>query len=238
MTDRSREFSPQTYARVAGVLYLINIVAGVVGEIFIRNSMIVTGNAAATAANIASSPELWRIGVAGDLIMHGTDIPLMMIFYVLFKRVNKNLALMAMLFTIIQTASAVANKMNLMLPLFLSANAAYLNVFTPDQLHALAYVAIKAHGQGFGIALIFFGFECLITGYLIFKSGFLPKILGLAIQVAGACYLINSFAMILAPAVADFMFPAILLPCFFAELALCLWLLVKGVDVPKWRATT
>ncbi|MBU6198152.1 MAG: DUF4386 domain-containing protein [Xanthomonadaceae bacterium] len=238
MVDRSREFSPQTYARVAGLLYLINIVAGAVGEMFVRSSMIVSGNAATTAAHIAKSPELWRIGIAGDLIMHVTDVPLMMIFYVLFKRVNKNLALMAILFTLVQTAVAVANKMNLMLPLFLSANVEYLKVFTPDQLHALAYIAIKAHGHGFGIALIFFGFECLITGYLIFKSGFLPRALGLAIQAAGVCYLINSFALILAPAVADYLFPAILLPCFFAELSLCLWLLVKGIDVSKWQATT
>jgi hypothetical protein len=236
MTDRTREFSPQAYARIAGVLYLINIIAGVAGEMFIRNAMIVSGDAAATAANIAQSPGLWRIGIAGDLIMQATDVPLMLIFYVLLKPVNRNLALMAMLFTLVQTASLVANKLNLMMPLFLSADAAYLKAFTPDQLHALAYIAIEAHGHGFGIGLIFFGFECLITGYLIFKSDYLPMILGVAIQIAGICYLVNSFALILVPAVADAIFPAILLPCFFAELSFALWLLVKGVDVSKWDA--
>jgi hypothetical protein len=236
MTDRTREFSPQAYARIAGVLYLINIVAGFLGEMFVRNALVVSGNAAATAANIAHSPLLWRIGIAGDLIMQATDVPLMLIFYVLLKPVNRNLALMAMLFTLVQTASLVANKLNLMTPLFLSGDAEYLKAFTPDQLHALAYVAIKAHEYGFGIGLIFFGFECLITGYLIFRSGFLPRILGIAIQIAGVCYLINSFALILAPALAGALFPAILLPCLLAELSLCLWLLLKGIDVSKWEA--
>jgi len=238
MTDRTIEFSPQSYARIAGVLYLINIVAGLLDEMFVRNAMVVSGDAAATAFNIAQSPLLWRIGIAGDLIMQVTDVPLMLILYLLLKPVNRNLALMAMLFTLVQTASLVANKLNLMLPLFLSADAAYLKAFTPDQLHALAYVAIKAHGNGFGIGLIFFGFECLITGYLIFKSGYLPRVLGVAVQIAGLCYLINSFALILTPAMANALFPAILLPCFFAELSLCLWLLVKGVDVSKWSART
>jgi len=236
MTDRIREFSPQSYARIAGALYLINIVAGLLGEMFVRNAMIVSGDAAATVANIAQSPLLWRIGIAGDLIMQVTDVPLMMIFYVLLKPVNRNLALTAMLFTLVQTASLVANKLNLMTPLFLAADAEYLKAFTPEQLHALAYLAIKAHGHGFGIGLIFFGFECLITGYLIFKSNYLPKILGIAMQVAGVCYLFNSFTLILAPTVADALFPMILLPCFFAELSFCLWLLVKGIDVSKWEA--
>ena len=238
MTNRIREFSIQTYARIAGVLYLINIAAGLLGEMFVRNAMIVSGDAAATAANITHSPLLWRVGIAGDLIMQATDVPLMMIFYVLLKPVNRNLALTALLFTLVQTASLVANKMNLMMPLFLSADVEYLKAFTPDQLHALAYVAIKAHGYGFGIGLIFFGFECLITGYLVFKSGFLPKILGVAMQIAGVCYLVNSFALILAPALQDVLFPAILLPCFFAELSFCLWLLIKGVDASKWEART
>jgi Domain of unknown function (DUF4386) len=234
MTDRSREFSPQTWARVAGVLYLINIVAGLLGEMFVRNAMIVSGDAAATAANIAHAPQLWRLGIAGDLIMQATDVPLMLILYLLLKPVNRNLALLAMLFTLVQTASLVANKLNLMMPLFVSGDAAYLQAFTPDQLHALGYLAIRAHAHGFAIGLIFFGFECLITGYLIFASGFLPRIIGIAIQFAGVCYLVNSFALLVAPALDNMLFPAILLPCFVAELSLCLWLLVKGVHVPKW----
>jgi Domain of unknown function (DUF4386) len=235
VTDDPLKTSPQTYARIGGLLYLINIVAGLLGEMFVRNALVVSGDAAATAQHMLASPLLWRAGIAGDLIMQVTDVPLMLILYVLLKPVNRNIALLAMLFTLVQTAVLVANKLNLMMPLFLLADADYLKAFTPDQLHALAYLSIKAHGHGFGIGLIFFGFECLLTGYLIFKSGYLPRILGVGIQIAGLCYLINSFALILAPVFADSIFPSILVPCFFAELALCLWLLVKGVDVAKWN---
>ena len=88
---------------------------------------------------------------------------------------------------------------------------------------------------GFGFGLIFFGCACLVLGYLIVKSGYLPKILGVMMQIAGICYLANSFALILSPAFAKMIFPAVLLPSFIAELSLCLWLLFKGVDVARWH---
>jgi Domain of unknown function (DUF4386) len=217
------------------VTYLIIIVAGAFGEMFIRNTIIVSGDAAATASNIAASPLLWRIGIAGDLVMHLCDAVLTMVYYILLRPVNKNLALLSVLFGLIQTAVLVANKLNLLMPLFLLGNENYLTSFDPHQLQALAYLSVKAHGYGFGIGLIFFGVECLIDGYLIFKSGYLPGILGVLIQIAGLCYLTNSFAMILAPAFANLIFPIILVPAFIGELSICLWLLVKGVNVAKWK---
>src|SRR5262249_42848677 len=99
-----------------------------------------------------------------------------------------------------------------------------------------AYVFIRADGYGFGIGLIFFGFVCLIEGYLIYKSRFLPRFLGVLMPIAGVCYLVNSFALLLSPTLANRLFPAILLPALLAELSLALWLLVKGVDVPEWKA--
>jgi Domain of unknown function (DUF4386) len=227
--------SPQIYARIGGLAYLIIIVAGALGELFIRNKIIVSGDPAATAHNIAASPLLWRIGIAGDLIMHVCDLIVAMVYYLLFSRVNKNLALLAVLFGMIQTAVLVANKMNLMMPLFLSGNEAYLKAFTSQQLQALSYVAVKAHGYGFGIGLIFFGFECLIDGWLIFKSAFLPKFLGVFIIIAGLCYLTNSFALILFPAVSDAIFQVVIVPTLIAELSMCLWLLIKGVNLTKWN---
>ena len=236
MPNHKTEISPRAYARTAGIAYLIIIVAGLVGEMFIRNKIIVSGDAAATAVNIENSALLWRIGIAGDLLMHICDVIVMIGLYVLLKPVNRNLALMAMLFTLIQTAVLVANKMNLLMPVFLSGNAEYLKVFSREQLQSLAYVFVKAHGYGFGIGLIFFSFECFLNGYLIFKSGFFPKALGIMLQVAGLCYLINSTALILAPSLTDVLFPAILLPPFIAELSLCLWLIIKGVNVQKWNS--
>lgn len=227
--------SPNVYARIGGVTYLIIIAAGLFGEMFVRNAIIVSGNATASANNIIASPLLWRMGIAGDLVMHLGDIVLMLMLYILLKPVNKHLALLVILFNLIQTAVLVANKLNLLMPLFLLQDADYLKAFTPEQLHALAYVSVRAHSYGFGIGLIFFGAVCLVEGYLIYASGFLPKIIGILMQIAGVCYLINSFALILAPKFASMLFPAIMAPAFIAELSLCLWLIIKGVNVEKWK---
>jgi hypothetical protein len=227
--------SLKTTARIGGILYLIIIAAGIFGETVVRGKLIVSGDATATATNIVNSELLWRIGIAGDLIMHVCDIPLMLILYILLKPVNKNLALLFVLFNAMQSAVLIANKLSLLQSLFLLSSAEYLKAFDPAQLHALSYLAVKSHGYGFGVGLIFFGFECLIIGYLIFRSGYFPKALGVMMPIAGICYLVNSFSLILAPAVAGTLFPIILIPAFIAELSLCLWLLIKGVNVPVWE---
>jgi len=234
-TIKGNEFSPQSYARIGGVLYLIIIIAGLFGELFVRSKLFVPGDATATANQIIASPLLWRVGICADLIMHVCDIPLMLIFYVLLRPVNKNLALLNLLFNLIQTAVLVANKLNLLMALFVLADASYLQSIDPKQLHALSYISIKLHDHGFGVGLIFFGFVCLIEGYLIFRSGYLPKTLGVLMQVAGVCYISNSFILILAPQLASQLFPFILMPCVIAELLLALWLIVKGVNLPKWE---
>jgi hypothetical protein len=232
------KMSIKQVARIGGVFYLLIIVAGLMGEFFVRAKLIVSGDAAATTNNIESSSLLWRFGIAGDLFMHVCDIPLVLIFYILLKPVSKNLALLAMLFVLTQTAVLIASKLILFMPLFLASDVGYLKVFAPDQLHALSYLAIRLDAYGFGVGLIFFGFSCLILGHLISRSGYLPKLIGILMQIAGACYLVNSVTLILAPAIADILFPVILLPSFIGELSFCLWLLVKGVDVSKWHEKT
>jgi len=222
-------------ARIGGIIYLIIIVAGVYGEMVVRSKLIVPGDAAATANNIIASQLLWRTGIASDLLMHICDIPLMIIFYLLLKPVNKNLALMALLFNMVQTAALVANKLNLITALFPLSDADYLKSFTSQQLYTLTYLSIKSHDYGFGLGLIFFGFTCLIAGYLIFKSGYLPKAIGVLMQIAGVCYLINSFTLIISPSFAGVLFPVIMLPPFIAELSFCLWLIFKGVNIPVWE---
>ena len=233
--NKTAETSPQIYARIGGILYLIIIVAGIFTELFVRDKLIVSGDAIATTNNIMASQLLWRFGIACDLIMHVCDIPLMLIFYLLLKPVNKNLTLLTVLFNLVQTAVMVAYKLNLFQTLFLLGSADYLKAFEPHQLSALAYISIRADGYGFGIGLIFFGFECLVLGYLIFKSEYLPKTIGVMMQIAGLCYLINSFALILAPSFANKITPTILIPSLIGELSLCLWLLVKGVNITKWE---
>lgn len=235
MPNIKAETSPQVYARIGGLAYLIIIIAGAFGELFIRNKIMVSGDAVATAHNIAASPLLWRIGITGDLIMHVCDLVLAMVYYLLLRRVNRNLAMLSVLFGLIQTAVLVANKLNLVMPLLFLGNEDYLKAFDLHQLQVLSHIAVKAHGYGFGIGLIFFGFECLIDGYLIFKSGFLPRVLGVLILIAGLCYLTNSFALILFPALSDSIYQVVLAPIFISELAMCLWLLIKGVNVTKWK---
>ena len=104
----------------------------------------------------------------------------------------------------------------------------------PALLHVLAYQSVVAHAHAFGLALIFFGVECLLIGHLIRRSGFFPAAIGVLMQLAGLCYLVNSFSMILSPALQGMLFPFILLPSLVGETTFCLWLLIKGVDVAAW----
>ena len=227
---------PQRWARMAGALYLLIIAFGIFGEMFVRGALVVPGNPAATASRIVDSMLLWRAGIAGDVVMHMFDIPVMLAIYVLLRPVDRNLALFALLSNVVQTSVLVANKLNLLMPVLLLGGTSVTAAFTPAQVAALSQVAIAAHGHGFGLGLIFFGMTCLVEGHLIARSGFFPALIGRGMQLAGLCYLTNSFALIVAPDLADRLFPVVLLPPFFAELAFASWLLVKGVDVAAWRA--
>ncbi len=168
--------------------------------------------------------------------MHVFDLILGVVYYTLFKRVNKSLALLSLLFGMIQTAVLVANKLNLMVPLFLPGDARYLKAFNLQQLQEWSYFSVQMHEYGFGFGLVFFGFACLIDGYLIFISQLLPKALGILVFLAGLCYLTNSFLLIFSPKLEGLLFPVLLGPlAFIGEFSMCLWLLVKGVNVKKWQ---
>lgn len=205
---------------------------GFCAETFVRNKLFVSGDANATANNIIHAEFLWKIGITADLIMQICDLPVMIILYYLLRPVSKKLALLNLSFNLIQTAVLVANKLNLLAALFFLGDAEYLKSFTPDQLHTLSYLSIKLHDFGFGIGLIFFGFVCLLEGYLIFRSVYFPKTIGVLMTVAGICYLSNSFILILAP---QFSSIALLMPCLLAELSLSLWLIFKGVNLSVWK---
>lgn len=226
------ESSPQLYARTAGILYLVIILMGIGAEALVRNKLFVSGDANATANNIMHADFLWKMGITADLIMHICDLPVMIILYYLLKPVSKKLALLNLSFNLIQTAVLVLNKLNLLAALFFLGDAEYLKSFTPDQLHTLSYLSIKLHDFGFGIGLIFFGFVCLLEGYLIFRSVYFPKTIGVLMTVAGICYLTNSFVLILAP---QFSSIALLMPCLLAELSFSLWLIFKGVNLSIWK---
>ncbi len=228
--------APRALARLGGALYLIIIVLGLFGEMGVRGRIVVSGDAIATAARLASMEALWRVGIAGEILLLLCATALTAIFYVLLRPVSRTLALAATCFNLVSLAIEGVSALRLVETLFPLADARYLAVFSPEQRDALAYLAIRAHGLGFAIALIFFGCVCPLLGTLIVRSGFLPRVIGVLMMLAGAGYLIDGFALILSPPFADRLFPWILLPSFIGESSLALWLLLKGVDERRWHA--
>ena len=222
-------------ARVGGILYLIIIVIGALGETVVRGRIVVSGDATATAANLRSMEWLWRLGVAGEIVLLSCAVALSVILYVLLRPVSRDLALAAVLFNLVCIAIEGVAALSLAAALFPLTNAAYLGAFSPEQLNAMAMLSIRSHTVGFGVALVFFGVECIIIGRLIARSGYMPKLIGVLMQIAGVCYAVNSFAVILSPPLASRLFPAILMPCLIAELSLALWLLIKGVREEEWN---
>jgi hypothetical protein len=229
------ESSPQLYARIGGGLYVIIIALGIFQEAFVRNKIFVSGDAAATAANLAAMEPLWRWGIAAEFVVLICTIFLAAIYFFLLRPVSKELNLVATFLRLISIAVETVVTLNLDTALFPVANSPYLKAFTTDQLNAMVSLIMKEHGRGFSFALLVLGFCFLVHGYLIFKSGYLPWWLGTLIQIAGLAYLVNSFSLILTPNFAVRIFPAILLPALIGETSLSLWLLVKGVNVEKWR---
>ena len=234
MNGLTVESSPKLYARIGGALYLMLIALGIFGQV-VKGKVIVSGDAAATAANLISMETLWRFGIAFELISLICVIALAMIYFVLLRPVNKEINLLATFLRMIGIAVEAVASLNLAAALFPLASADYLKAFTSEQLYAMASLALKSHNYGYTLALVFFGFTFLFHGHLIAKSGFLPSVLGRMIQVGGVCYLTNSLVFFLAPGFSGVLFPWILLPCFVAELSLALWLLVKGVNVQLWK---
>lgn len=237
MTDHAFDTSPQVYARIGGALYLVIIALGLFAEGFVANTLIVPGDAGATAQNIMASQSLWRVGVAVNLIVPLCAVPLLLIEYLLLRPVNRHLVLLAVLFNLVSLALEAVSKIHLFeVTALLAGDSSYSSAFEPQQLQALAHLALKSHDAAWNLALIFFGFTCVVNGVLIFKSGYLPKVIGVLMQLAGLSYLTACFSVFFAPAFADRILPGILLPSFIGELSLCLWLLVKGVNLQKWHA--
>ena len=234
MHDQRIESAPQFYARICGVLYLINIACGLFGEVFVRAKLLVAGDAIATAHHILASESLFRLGIAGDLVMHITDLPTTVILYFLLRPINRDLSLLAALFSTVQTAVLVANKLNLITALLLLGGSSYLSAFSNTQLQALARLSLTQHEYGFAVGLVFFGVSCLMVGYLMFRSGYFPKALGILQGLAGVCYLLNSFILILHPSFADRV-AVVLLVSFLGELGTAVWLAVKGVRMTRWN---
>jgi hypothetical protein len=232
---RSVESYPQPYARLGGALYLAIILLGAFAEGFVADKLVVPGDAQATADHILASPMLWRLSVAGDLLVALCAVPLLWIEYLLLRPVNKRLVLLAVLFNVVSLAVEAISKLFLLMVMPILGNGDYLKAFEPRQLQVLANLALESHDIAFNIALIFFGGTCLVNGYLIFKSEYFPKLIGILMHAAGWSYLTACFAALFAPAFSNLIMPVILVPPLIGESSFCLWLLVKGVNISNWK---
>ena len=212
-------------ARAAGFLYLITIIAGGFAEAFVREGLTVYGDAVATAQNILASEQMYRFGFLADLVCILCGIFLSIIFYILFKPVNKNLSLLALIFSIVATAVMAVNLLNQLAPLLLLHNTSYQKTFSIEQLQTLSLFFLNLQSQGYNISLLLFAFYFPIIGYLIYMSNFLPRILGIIYTLAGVGYLTNSLAWFLFPHLAAHLFPYVLLPAFIGEVSMSLWLI-------------
>jgi hypothetical protein len=226
--------SPQVKARIAGFLYLIVIVGGIFAEMLVRSRIIVHGDAAATAHNIIAHEVLYRWGFVVELFYLVCNVPLILLFYDLFKVVNRKVALLDACLGLLSTAIEGISMLGHYAPLFFLGGGHHLSAFTPEQLQAASYISLELFEYGFAISLVFFGFDCFAMAYLIVRSTFFPKIIGVLLAIEGFFYLANSFADFLAPAFAAKIFP-FLAASAVAEIALCLWLLVRGVNVTRWK---
>jgi hypothetical protein len=222
----------QRYARVAGVLLILTLVFGYFGEAYVPGKFIVAGDAAATARNIISSPTLYRVGFASYLIEALCDIALAWIFYVVLRAVNRDLALLSAFFGLVSTAVYAVAELFYFVALIILRNATALAAFSPDQLNALALFSLKVSGNCGWIFLAFYGVPSVLRGYLIYRSGYFPKFLGVLLLIAGAGFIIKDFLVVLAPAYAS---DVLLLPMFLAILCLMVWFLFKGVDAKGWE---
>jgi hypothetical protein len=225
--------APRTSARIAGALYLIVIAAGGFAEIGVRSQLVVSGNPAATAQNILAHEQLFRWGFAADVLGVLCVIPLVLLLYEIFKVINRRMATLALLFSLVGTAVQATSLLGHYAPLVLVTRGPTFGV-DPELLQAQTYMALQLHGIGFAIALAFFGGTMLSRGYLILHARFVPRFIGALLAIEGICYLINSFANFVAPEIASTVL-AVLMVSGLAEVVLCLWLLVMGVDEQRWK---
>jgi hypothetical protein len=233
----SKVNSIQKTARFAGLLYLIITVAATIAHFYVPSNIIVPGDAAATANNIMNNVTLFRVGgVGGELIVLLSEIVLSVILYVILKPVNKTLSLLAAVSRLAMTIIHGLNLINYFFVLLLLGGG-YSTVFGTEQLQALVMLFLDAHSYGFTIGIAFLTIHVFILGYLIFKSGYFPKILGVLFVAAAFGYLFDSFALLLSTSYTTTPI-YFALPITISEIAFPLWLLIKGVNLEGWRKRT
>src|SRR5438309_7300059 len=185
MMERIAETSPRLKARITGAFYLLTILTGIFAQGFVSGSLVVDGDAAATATNILMHKSLFQLGFAVYLIEMACQVALTALFYDLLKPAGRSISLVAAFLGLTGSIIKTFSRVFFIAPLFILGGAHYLSVFSAEQLQALALLFLKVNDKGAGIALVFFGFYAILTGYLIIKSTFLPRLLGMLSQLGG-----------------------------------------------------
>ncbi len=222
--------SPKTKARLIGVLFLITMVGGGFAQGFVAGSLIVPGDASATASNILADEALYRLGFAVYLVEMACQIAMTVLFYELLKPASRTASLLAATFGLIGCTIKTLARLFFFAPLLLLGGASYLSVFDPKQLQALAFFSLRVNYTVETIAMVFFGLYALVNGYLVLRSTFLPRALGVVSVVGGLGWLIYLYEPL-----ARRLESYIVGVGVIGALAMVLWLLVKGVDEQRWE---
>jgi hypothetical protein len=216
-------------------LYLINIIGGGFVTGYVTSTLVVSGDAVATARNLLAHELLYRIGLAVHLIVLLTNIPLAMLFYDLFQIVHRRLARLMVGFLLVGTAVEGAYLLSQFVPLLLVAGERSVSALTADQLQAQVTVPFELASAGYSMVQVIYAGYLLVAGYLILRSTFLPRIVGALVAIGGVCYVIYSFAYLLSPEFAALLVPYIQIPSGLGEGSLCVVLLILGVNVARWQ---
>lgn len=230
------ETSARRRARISGALYVLCIGCGFFAEMIVRGRLVVFGDAVATAHRIASSAGLYRAGFFADVSAMTLGVLSSVLLYTLLKAVSRGLALTVLVLDIISNAVSISGSFLLYAPLVILSGDGYLSVVPQPQLEALALLSIRLYETCYAISLGLFSGSCLLTGYLIFRSTFLPKTVGMLLGLAGICYQINSFVALMPKGFGEFLYPWSFLPILIGEGTLALWLLLAGINSARWEA--
>lgn len=228
--SRMAEASPRVRARIAGLFYLLTILTGVFAQGFVAAKLVVSGDAAATATNILTHKSLFQVGFTVYLVEMACQITMTALFYDLLKPVSKSVSLLVAFLGLAGCVIKTLSRLFYLAPLLILGGAHYLSVFNPEQLQALALLFLTVNDQGAGIALAFFGFAALLKGYLIVRSTFLPRILGVLSVLAGLGLL-----TFLSPPLGSRLFPYVAALGLVGAIPQILWLLVVGVNEERWK---
>jgi hypothetical protein len=223
-----------TKARIAGFFWLLTIILGM-AAFLIGGRLIVPGDAAATAANITANATLYRFSFVANLVATVCYLTVTVYIYFLFRPVNRSIALLGAFVSLTGCAIGGITGLLYLAPATILEGTKYLGVFSSDQLQGLAFAFATLSLQGNDIGLVFFACHVLSIGYLIRHSTFLPRFLGTLLVITGVCYLANSFANFFSLPFKGYLLPFVAIGGLLGEGALTGWLLVKGVNVLRWK---